>query len=187
MRRIETSLPGVCIIEPNIWRDNRGFFFESYNRAALEKIGIGVEFVQDNVSHSFKGVLRGLHYQLQQPQAKLVRCLRGAVYDVVVDVRRGSPSFGQWISCELSEENNHQIYIPTGFAHGFYTLSDKAEVFYKCSDFYLPEGEGGIIWNDRELAITWPLLAHDPIVSAKDLASQPLSKINPDDLPLYEA
>ena len=187
MQRIDTSLPGVYLIEPDVWRDERGFFFESYNRAALAELGLDVEFVQDNVSHSFEGVLRGLHYQLQQPQAKLVRCLRGAVHDVVVDIRQGSPSFGQWFSCELSEENNHQIFIPVGFAHGFYTLSEKAEVHYKCSDYYHPPGERGILWNDPGLAIDWPLSSPEPIISSKDLNALTLSQISADDLPAFEA
>ena len=186
MHRTETSLPGVFLLEPKIWRDDRGYLFEAYHQAAFEKLGIAAEFVQDNVSFSVKGVLRGLHYQVQQPQAKLLRCVRGKVFDVVADIRRGSPTFGQWFGCELSEENNLQLFIPIGCAHGFYTLSDDAEVYYKCSDFYYPKGQRTIAWNDPDLAIEWPLLNSEPIMSEKDRAGKPLAQAGPDDLLAFE-
>ena len=169
MQRIDTLLPDVCLLEPKIFRDNRGYFFESYQRDKFIQLGIKEEFVQDNRSYSTKGVLRGLHYQIQHPQAKLCTVLSGEVFDVVVDIRRNSPYFGKWIGVNLSAANKRYIYIPAGCAHGFLVLSESAEFSYKCSDFYYPGDEGGILWNDPDLAIDWPIAA--PILSTKDLNS----------------
>lgn len=165
-----TNLPGVLVLEPKVFEDDRGHFFESFNHAAFEQaIGGPVRFVQDNQSLSRRGVLRGLHYQVEQPQGKLVRAVRGTIYDVAVDIRRESPAFGSWVGVELSAENRRQLWIPAGLAHGFLVLSAEAEVLYKTTDYYLPRAERCIVWNDPTLAITWPL-AGEPIVSAKDQA-----------------
>jgi dTDP-4-dehydrorhamnose 3,5-epimerase len=158
----------VLIVEPQVFPDNRGWLVESFNKRRYAQHGIDVDFVQDNHSSSVKGVLRGLHYQVGTPQAKLVSCVRGRVWDVVVDVRRGSPAFGQWEHFILDAEKKAQVFVPTGFAHGFAALTDDAEVQYKCSTFYDPKGQAGIIWNDPELAIEWPF--ENPILSEKDAA-----------------
>jgi dTDP-4-dehydrorhamnose 3,5-epimerase len=164
-----TSIPDVLVIEPKVFGDARGFFFESFNQKAFdETIGRHVEFVQDNHSRSIKGVLRGLHYQIRQPQGKLVRVVRGSVYDVTVDIRRSSPTFGRWVGVELSESNLKQLWAPPGFAHGFLALSEVAEVLYKTTDYYVPAHEGCIAWNDETLAIDWPDSGLPPILSAKD-------------------
>lgn len=169
MNVFPTEIPDVLLIEPQVFEDSRGFFLESYNeRAFADKAGIDVRFVQDNHSRSGCGVLRGLHYQIQQPQGKLVRVLSGTVYDVAVDIRRSSPHFGQWVGCLLSAENKHQLWIPPGFAHGFQVLSETAEVFYKTTDYYAPQHERCIAWNDPQLAIDWRLSDQSPILSAKD-------------------
>lgn len=161
------ALPEVLLIEPKIFHDARGFFFEAYNQKEFAENGINVEFVQDNFSHSVKGVLRGLHYQASpMAQGKLVRCVRGEIFDVAVDIRQDSPRFGQWVSAILSEENHHQLYIPPGFAHGFCVLSKQADVLYKATDFYAPHLDRGIIWNDPTIAIDWPI--KEVIVSDKD-------------------
>lgn len=186
MKVIPSSIPEVLIIEPKVWEDERGFFYESFNRQTMEAAGIRRHWVQDNHSKSTKGVLRGLHYQLIQPQAKLVRVTCGAVYDVAVDIRKGSPTFGEWAAVELSAENKRMLFIPEGFAHGFYTLTDEAEFLYKCSDYYHRQGERGIIWNDPELDIPWPLEGAEPLISEKDLNATWLSKTDPGDLPEYE-
>ncbi|MFM7185696.1 MAG: dTDP-4-dehydrorhamnose 3,5-epimerase [Planctomycetota bacterium] len=163
-----TAIAGVLLLEPRIFEDSRGFFFESFNHAVFERaIGSPVSFVQDNQSHSRARVLRGLHYQVDKPQGKLVRVVRGAIWDVAVDIRRGSPTFGRWVAEELSAENRRQLWIPAGLAHGFLVLSESADVLYKATDSYSPAGERCIVWNDPDLAITWPL-AGDPVVSAKD-------------------
>lgn len=173
MNVIPTEIPDVVIIEPRVFGDERGFFFESFNEQAFkEKVGVDVRFVQDNHSCSAANVLRGLHYQIQQTQGKLVRVTAGAVFDVAVDVRKSSPTFGQWVSCTLSAENKRQIWIPAGFAHGFLSLEDRTEVLYKATDFYAPAHERCILWNDPDLAIAWPL-TKAPTVSAKDQAGQP--------------
>jgi dTDP-4-dehydrorhamnose 3,5-epimerase len=185
VKRIETNLSGVCVIEPDVFGDDRGFFMESYNKRAFEQIGINHEFVQDNMSRSTRGVVRGLHYQLGQPQAKLVRVTLGEVYDIAVDVRRGSETFGQWACAELSDENKKMFFVPEGFAHGFCVISDIAEFAYKCSDFYAPDEERGIIWNDPDLAIPWPLGDAAPILSPKDAAYGPLAEMDPRDLPVF--
>ena len=166
MRRIDTESPGVFIIEPVVHGDHRGFFMESYHRDRFAELGIDCEFVQDNHSRSTRGVLRGLHYQLNQPQGKLVRVVTGEVYDVAVDIRRGSPHYRQWVGVVLSEENRLQLYIPPGFAHGFCTLSEQADFLYKCTDFYTPGDEYGIAWDDPDIGIDWPSM--DYILSGKD-------------------
>ena len=158
MNVIPTNVPDVLIIEPRVFGDDRGFFFESYNQRAFEdKAGITLSFVQDNHSRSVKGVLRGLHYQIQQPQGKLVRASVGTVYDVAVDIRQSSPTFGQWAGCTLSAENKRQLWVPPGFAHGFVVVSDVAEVLYKATDFYAPQHERSILWNDPAIGIEWPI------------------------------
>lgn len=169
-----TAIPDVLIIEPRVFGDDRGFFFESFNEQAfVEKTGVNVRFVQDNHSCSAQHVLRGLHYQIQQVQGKLVRVISGAIFDVAVDIRKHSPTFGQWVSCTLTAENKQQLWVPAGFAHGFLALSDRTEVLYKTTDYYAPAYERSILWDDPDLAIAWPLTA-EPIVSAKDQAGQSL-------------
>lgn len=186
MKRVETAIGGVCVIEPQVFGDERGFFMETYSRNKFAELGITHEFVQDNHSRSRKGVLRGLHYQLGRPQAKLVRVIRGRVFDVAVDLRRGSPTFGKWEGVELSEENKRMLFVPEGFAHGFYVLSDEAEFCYKCSDFYAPHEERGLIWNDPQVGIDWPLLPGlEPVLSAKDRVYPLLKDIPPGDLFAY--
>ena len=169
MNMIKTDIPDVLIVEPHVFGDERGFFYESFNQKFWqEKTGLQTTFVQDNHSYSLKNVLRGLHYQIQQPQGKLVRVIRGAVFDVAVDIRRSSPSFGRWVGVELSADNKRMLWIPEGFAHGFLVLSDFAEFLYKTTDYWAPQYERTIIWNDPDLAITWPLLNNQPILSVKD-------------------
>jgi len=175
LKAIPTAIPAVLIIEPKVFGDTRGFFFESFNqRAFSQATGLDVNFVQDNHSRSAKGVLRGLHYQIQQPQGKLVRVVRGAVFDVTVDIRKSSSTFGQWVGVELTEDNHRQLWIPPGFAHGFYVLSDSADFLYKTTDYYAPEFERSLVWNDPKIAIAWPLDAQ-PIVSAKDAQGMSLT------------
>jgi dTDP-4-dehydrorhamnose 3,5-epimerase len=170
-----TSIPSVLIIEPRVFGDTRGFFFESFNQRAFNlATGLDVNFVQDNHSRSSKGVLRGLHYQIQQPQGKLVRVVRGSVFDVTVDLRKSSPTFGQWVGVELTEDNHRQLWIPPGFAHGFYVLSDSADFLYKTTDYYAPEFECSLIWNDPTIGIEWPLNTQ-PIISAKDAQGKKLA------------
>lgn len=170
MQAINTKLPGVLILEPKVFGDERGFFFESFNaRAFAEATGLQCEFVQDNHSRSQRGVLRGLHYQVQQAQGKLVRVTAGEVYDVAVDLRRSSPTFGKWVGTLLSAENKRQLWVPAGFAHGFLVLSEFAEFLYKTTDYYAPEHERCIRWDDPSLAIDWPLDG-TPQLSAKDQA-----------------
>lgn len=170
MNVIRTAIPDVLILEPKVFGDARGFFLESFNaRTFRELTGLDVQFVQDNHSRSAKGVLRGLHYQLQQPQGKLVRVVRGTVFDVAVDIRKSSPTFGQWVGIELSEHNQRMFWVPPGFAHGFLVLSESADFLYKTTDYYAPTQERCIRWNDPDLAINWPLTT-DPQLSAKDAA-----------------
>lgn len=183
MNVVETKLEGVLIIEPAVFGDRRGFFMETYQKARYAEMGIDQSFVQDNLSRSVRNSLRGLHYQYPRGQAKLAQVLLGAVFDVAVDIRRGSPTFGQWTGVRLSAENNRQIYIPAGFAHGFCVLSETALFTYKCSDFYSPATEGGVLWSDPELGIEWPV--KDPLLSEKDLQYDLLSAIPPDRLPVY--
>ena len=168
MKIISTAIPDVLIIEPKVFGDERGFFFESYNRRQFAELtGLDVDFVQDNHSRSAKNVLRGLHYQIQQPQGKLVRVVQGLVFDVAVDVRKSSPTFGQHVALELSAENKRMLWIPEGFAHGFVVLSDTAEFLYKTTDYWAPEFERSIVWNDPAIGIKWPIQG-EPILSAKD-------------------
>ena len=169
MKVTPTAIPGVLIIEPEVFGDSRGFFYESFNQKAFNKAtGTDCQFVQDNHSRSAKDVLRGLHYQVNQPQGKLVRVVRGAVFDVAVDIRKGSPTFGKWVGMELSEENCRQLWIPEGFAHGFLVTSDSADFLYKTTDYYAPAHERCIVWNDADIGIDWPVAA-SPKLSAKDL------------------
>ncbi len=180
MHVIPTALAGVLVLEPRVFGDDRGFFMESYNRRSFaQATGLDIDFVQDNHSRSRKGVLRGLHYQLRQPQGKLVRVTHGAVFDVAVDIRRGSPTFGRWVGVELSADNHRQLWVPPGLAHGFVVLSDSADFLYKTTDYYAPEHERSIAWDDPAIGIDWPLAAHGitaPLLSAKDRAGQPLSR-----------
>jgi dTDP-4-dehydrorhamnose 3,5-epimerase len=166
MNVLKTELPDVLLIEPKVFGDARGFFYESFQAARYTQAGITGPFVQDNHSRSVKGTLRGLHFQEPRSQGKLVQVLRGTVYDVAVDVRRGSPTFGRWVGVELSEAQPRQLWIPPGFAHGFCVLSESADFFYKCTEFYAPEAERSIAWNDPQIGIRWPMT--DPILSAKD-------------------
>jgi dTDP-4-dehydrorhamnose 3,5-epimerase len=168
MRVTPTELPEVLIVDPRVHGDARGFFLETYHEARYAAAGIGGPFVQDNHSRSAPRVLRGLHFQVTRPQGKLVRCVRGAVFDVAVDIRRGSPRFGRWVAVELTEENTRQLWIPPGFAHGFCVTGGESEVEYKCTGYYEPQDESGIIWNDQTIGIIWPL--RDPVLSAKDAA-----------------
>ena len=167
MKVIETALPDVLLLEPRVFEDERGHFFESYNKKTLKDLGIDYEFVQDNHSRSKKGVLRGLHYQIQKPQGKLVRVIEGEVFDVAVDIRKSSPTFGQWVGFNLSASNKRIAWIPPGFAHGFLTLSETAEFLYKTTDYWIPEYERCIHWSDSDLAIIWPFRT-PPIISDKD-------------------
>ena len=170
-----TKIPDVFIIEPKVFGDERGFFFESFNQKNFtEKTGITSEFVQDNHSRSVQGVLRGLHYQIQHTQGKLLRVIAGEIFDVAVDMRKSSPNFGEWVGCILSAENKRQFWVPPGFAHGFLVTSDIAEVLYKTTDYYAPEYERSLLWNDPDLGIDWPLEGITPILSVKDQAGQPL-------------
>jgi len=162
------GIEGLCIIEPAVHGDARGYFMETYNQRDMEEAGLTMKFVQDNQSCSVKGVLRGLHFQKEYPQGKLVRVVRGAVYDVAVDLRDGSATYGKWFGVELSDKNKKQFYIPKGFAHGFLVLSDVAEFCYKCTDFYHPEDEGGLAWDDPTIGIQWPALDVEYLLSEKD-------------------
>ncbi len=172
MNVLPTKIPDVLIIEPRVFGDDRGFFLESYNeRAFADKVGITAHFVQDNHSRSRQNVLRGLHYQIQQPQGKLVRAIVGTIFDVAVDIRKSSPTFGQWVSCILSAENKKMLWVPPGFAHGFLVISEAAEVLYKTTDYYAPQHERCILWSDPDLAIDWALTG-EPVLSAKDQAGQ---------------
>jgi dTDP-4-dehydrorhamnose 3,5-epimerase len=172
MKATATTIPEVLVLEPKVFGDARGFFYESFNQRAFNAAtGLDVRFVQDNHSRSAKGVLRGLHYQLQQPQGKLVRVVRGSVFDVAVDLRKSSPTFGKWVCIELSEENNRQFWVPAGFAHGFLVLSETADFLYKTTDYYAPEHERCVIWDDPSIGISWPLDSLDgaqPQLSGKD-------------------
>jgi len=177
MKVIHSEIPDVLILEPRIFTDSRGFFFETYNERAFAELGLHERFVQDNQSYSKRGVLRGLHFQIEQQQGKLVRALSGEIFDVAVDLRKTSPSFGRWVGFTISAQNHQMIWIPKGFAHGFYTISEQAEVLYKVTDFYAPQYERTLLWNDPRLAIAWPLEESEPIVSEKDQAGMQLSKM----------
>ena len=184
MKTTATDLPGVVVIEPRVFSDARGFFFESYNAERYAQAGLPPLFVQDNHSSSVKGTIRGLHYQLRRPQGKLFRVLRGTVLDVAADIRRGSPTFGRWTGVELSAENKRQLFIPAGFAHGFCVTSDGAEVEYKCTDVYVADDQHGVLWNDTTIGIRWPVAT--PVLSDQDRAFLPLMAVR-DDLPAYAA
>lgn len=181
MKLMETRLPGVVIIEPRVFNDSRGFFMETWQQERYQQAGISAGFVQDNLSFSTKGVLRGLHFQNPNTQGKLVCVLQGEVFDVAVDIRVGSPTFGQWVGVLLSADNKRQLYIPEGFAHGFCVLSDTALFTYKCTDYYNPATEGGIIWNDPDINIDWPL--EEPVLSKKDINFPQLRNIAANRLP----
>lgn len=178
-----TDLPGVVIIEPRIFTDARGSFMETWHQARYHELGLPAQFVQDNVSFSIRGTLRGLHFQHPKGQGKLIQVLHGEVFDVAVDIRVGSPTFGKWVGVILSGDNHRQLYIPEGFAHGFCVTSEVAAVSYKCTDFYAPEAEGGIVWNDQALKISWPI--QSPLLSPKDASYSELRKVQPGRLPLY--
>jgi dTDP-4-dehydrorhamnose 3,5-epimerase len=175
MRVIETAIPDVKLIEPKVFGDDRGFFMETWNAAAFGAAGLDLDFVQDNHSRSSRGVLRGLHYQLQQTQGKLVRVTAGSVFDVAVDVRRSSPTFGQWVGYELSAQNKRMLWVPEGFAHGFVTLEDGTDFLYKCTRLYAPEHERAIRWDDPAIGVDWPLGDIVPQLSAKDRAGVDLA------------
>jgi len=175
MQAIPTAIPEVFVIEPKVFGDDRGFFFESYNRRAMAHFGLDLEFVQDNHSRSARNVLRGMHYQHRHPQGKLVRVISGEVFDVAVDLRRSSNTFGHWVATTLSAENKRMMWIPPGFAHGFLTLSESADFLYKTTDYWHPEDERCLIWNDAQVAIAWPLTGR-PQLAAKDSAGLPLDQ-----------
>jgi dTDP-4-dehydrorhamnose 3,5-epimerase len=185
MNVVETSLPGVLIIEPKVFGDERGFFMETWNGRRYEEAGLPGRFVQDNLSYSARGVLRGLHFQNPQPQGKLISVVRGEVFDVAVDVRVGSPTFGEWTSVTLSAENKRQFYVPPDFAHGFLVTGEDAIFFYKCTDYYAPSSEGILLWNDPEIGIEWPTDA--PTLSERDGKAPPLREMLEGSLPRYPA
>jgi dTDP-4-dehydrorhamnose 3,5-epimerase len=177
MQITPTAIPEVVLIEPKVFRDDRGFFLETFQTNKYRDAGITLPIVQDNHSGSRQGVLRGLHYQIHKPQGKLVSVVAGEVFDVAVDLRRSSPTFGRWVGVTLSAENHHQIWVPPGFAHGYYAVSDWAEVLYKVTDFYDPASERTLIWNDPDIAVRWPLRdGRQPVLSPKDVQGLPLSK-----------
>jgi len=179
----KTPIPGLIVIKPKLFGDSRGFFYESFRKNLASENGIKEDFVQDNCSRSVKNTLRGLHYQVEQTQAKLVSCTYGAVLDVVVDLRKGSPTFGEHYSVELNHDNHWMMFIPKGLAHGFSVLSDIADFMYKCSDYYLPRGERGVLWNDEQFGIDWKV--ETPILSEKDTKHPRLTEINENDLPVF--
>jgi dTDP-4-dehydrorhamnose 3,5-epimerase len=176
MQVVATSIPDLKIIEPKVFGDARGFFVETWNEATFNQLGLSARFVQDNHSRSGKGILRGLHYQLQQTQGKLVRVLHGEVYDVAVDMRKSSPTFGKHVGVHLSDANKRMFWVPPGFAHGFVVLSESADFLYKCTDFYAPQFERCLLWNDPALGIDWPLNGLEPLLAAKDAAGLPLAR-----------
>ena len=180
----ESPLKGVFVLRPRIFGDDRGFFFESFNSKSFAKeTGLSFEFVQDNHSRSSRGVLRGLHYQVKKPQGKLVRVVEGSIFDVAVDIREGSPTFGKWVGAELTAENKKQLWVPPDFAHGFVVTSQSAQVLYKATDFYSPDHERSIVWDDETIAIDWPDIGMSPILSAKDADASTLENA---DLPTYK-
>lgn len=185
MRIVQTQLPGCVVLEPRVFGDARGFFFEGWNKERFEAEGLQMDFVQSNVSSSSRGVLRGLHYQWPRPQGKLVSVLEGEVYDVAVDIRQGSPTFGKHASVILSAENRRQLWIPEGFAHGFAVLSERALFHYMCTDVYVAEADSGLRWNDADVAVDWPI--SNPTLSAKDEAAPFLKDIAEDRLPVFVA
>lgn len=183
MKITPTAIADVWLIEPTVFGDHRGFFMETFRQSLLEERWPGIQFVQDNHSKSSQGILRGLHYQLKQPQGKLVRVVSGEIYDVAVDMRKDSPTFGQHVGAVLSADNKHQLWVPPGFAHGFYVMSESAEMVYKCTDYYAPDDEYSLLWNDPELKIEWPLIAaaNGPVLSDKDRDARLFA-----DAPYYE-
>lgn len=185
MKVTPTDIPDVLVVEPDVFEDSRGFFFESYREERFRAAGIQARFVQDNHSHSVRHTLRGLHFQLEHPQAKLCRVASGEVLDVAVDIRAGSPTFGRWVGVTLSAENRRQLFVPRGFAHGFLVLSATADFLYKCDEVYHPEDDRGILWRDPGLGIRWEV--SEPIVSAKDARLPALADLGPEQLPRYEA
>ena len=173
MKFIPTEIPGVIIVEPDVFGDHRGFFMESWHAEKFAEGGIDAQFVQDNHSRSSQGILRGLHYQIEQPQGKLVRVLSGEVFDVVVDLRRDSPTFGKWVGMYLNDTDKKMLWVPPGFAHGFYVVSEQADFFYKCTELYAPEHERAIRWDDPDLAIDWPIASgQEPVLAPKDAAAK---------------
>jgi len=185
MKAEKTAFQAALIIEPDAFRDKRGYFMETYHEEKYGHLGVKTHFVQDNLSYSVRSTLRGLHYQYPKGQAKLVQVIKGEIFDVIVDIRWGSPKFGQWTGINLSDENARQFYVPEGFAHGFCALSDVALVHYKCSEFYAPEGEGGILWCDASVGINWPI--SDPLLSDKDRTYPCLNDVPQNRLPSYES
>ena len=183
MRVLPTEIPGVVIIEPDVYRDSRGFFVETHHQERYAEAGIRGPFIQDNHSRSVRGALRGLHAQRTKAQGKLIRVVAGEMFDVAVDIRRGSPTFGKWVGVVLSGDNFRQIYVPPGFAHGFCVLSDRVDVEYKCTAFYAPSDELSVLWNDPEIGIAWPI--RDPVMSPKDAAAPRLSEVK-DSLPVFQ-
>ena len=181
LKAIATDIPDVLIIEPLVFGDHRGFFMEMYHAEKYAALGMEKPFVQDNRSHSGKGILRGLHYQIESPQCKLVSVLDGEIYDVAVDIRKDSPTFGKWVGVYLSGENKRQLYIPEGFAHGFYVVSETADVLYKCTDLYNPAGERGVLWSDPAIGIEWPV-EDQPALSEKDTVYPLLADVPENDL-----
>lgn len=177
MKVEKTKLEGVLLVTPQVFGDDRGFFMETYNRDKAVELGLPGEFVQDNHSRSSRGVLRGLHYQSPQWQGKLIRAVQGEIFDVAVDIRAGSPTFGEWVGFYLNDENKQQLYVPEGFAHGFVVTSDNAEVIYKCTTLYAPEQEAGVLWNDPAIGVEWPIA--EPSLSAKDKVAQRLRDLPP--------
>jgi len=183
LKLTQLSIPGVILIEPPCFEDNRGFFLETYHLKKYKDAGLVKKFVQDNQSHSSQNVLRGLHYQLKNPQGKLIYAVTGKIFDVALDIRRGSPTFGHWVSAVLSAENKRQIYVPEGFAHGFVVISESADVIYKCTDLYAPGDEYGVLWSDPGLSIKWPVDV--PVLSQKDQENPILNQIPKAHLPIY--
>jgi dTDP-4-dehydrorhamnose 3,5-epimerase len=173
---LRTAISDVILIDPKVYKDERGFFLESYQKQLFSEHGIEAEFVQDNHSKSTQGVLRGLHYQIRQPQGKLIRVIAGEIFDVAVDIRKNSPTFGRWVGDYLSDENKKLLWVPPGFAHGFYVTSTEAEVLYKATDYYAPQWERSILWNDPQLNIDWPIHGNAPTISAKDAVGKLLSE-----------
>jgi dTDP-4-dehydrorhamnose 3,5-epimerase len=177
MEFIRTEIPDVVLVRPKVFGDARGFFMETFHKRRFTEAGITGDFVQDNHSGSHRGTLRGLHYQIRQPQGKLLRCIAGEIFDVAVDIRAGSPTFGKWVGVTLSAENRHMVWVPAGFAHGFYVLSEWGELAYKTTGYYAPEWERSVLWNDPAIGIDWPLISGiDPILSARDQAAPPLAE-----------
>lgn len=181
MKLTKTAIPGAVIIDLDIYQDDRGFFLETYSRRRYAELGLDVEFVQDNRSFSIRNVLRGLHYQVSHPQGHLIQVSHGEIFDVGLDLRKNSPTFGRWLGFHLNANKPQQLFLPAGIAHGFCTLSEHAEIYYKCTDYFYPEDEGGVLWNDREIKIDWPI--DQPILKERDCKFRPLKEISKDELP----